>query len=58
MTEPSEVFDDIVTNDAIVKRASDITKHYDALIDGINYYNMLGEGNSSGEWSGRYRFSQ
>jgi ribonucleoside-diphosphate reductase beta chain len=44
ITEPSVVFDDIITNDAIVKRASDITRYYDDLIAGINQYNLLGEG--------------
>ena len=44
MNEPSVVFDDIVTNDAIIKRAEAITQHYDALIEGVNYYNNLGEG--------------
>ena len=44
MTEPSQVFDDIVTNEAIIKRAEAITMHYDALIEGVNYYNNLGEG--------------
>ncbi|WP_263322215.1 ribonucleotide-diphosphate reductase subunit beta [Endozoicomonas sp. Mp262] len=44
VTEPSQVFDDIVTNDAIIKRANDITCYYDDLIDGINLYNQLGEG--------------
>ncbi|MRI32087.1 ribonucleotide-diphosphate reductase subunit beta [Endozoicomonas sp. OPT23] len=44
MNEPSQVFDDIITNDAIIKRAEAITQHYDALIEGVNYYNNLGEG--------------
>ncbi len=47
VTEPSLVFDDIVTNDAIIKRANDITCYYDQLIDGINLYNQLGEGTHS-----------
>ncbi len=44
MTDPSVVFDDIVTNEAIVTRATAITKHYDALIDGVQIYNSFGEG--------------
>ena len=44
ITEPAQVFDDIITNDAIIKRASDITRYYDDLIEGINQYHLLGEG--------------
>ena len=44
VTEPSEIFDDIVTNDAIIERANDITRYYDDLIEGISLYNQLGEG--------------
>ena len=44
VNEPAEVFDDIVTNDAIIQRANDITRYYDDLIDGINLYHQLGEG--------------
>ena len=44
ITEPSVIFDDIISNDAIVKRASDITRYYDELIVGINHYNVFGEG--------------
>ena len=44
VTEPATVFDDIITNDAIVERASDITRYYDDLIKGVNLYNQLGEG--------------
>ena len=44
VTEPSEIFDDIVTNDAIIERANDITRYYDDLIEGVNLYNQLGEG--------------
>ena len=44
VTEPTEIFDDIVTNSAIVQRANDITRYYDALIEGTNLYNQLGEG--------------
>ena len=44
LSEPSAVFDDIVTNQAIVQRATDITRYYDDLIEGVNQYNLLGEG--------------
>ncbi len=44
VTEPAVVFDDIVTNDAIVERANDITRYYDELIEGVSLYNQLGEG--------------
>lgn len=42
--DPSEVFDDIVVNDAILKRASEISKYYDDLIMYSQYYNLFGEG--------------
>ena len=45
VTEPGAVFDDIVTNDAIIERANDITRYYDDLIEGVSLYNQLGEGN-------------
>ncbi len=44
VNEPAVVFDDIVTNEAITKRAKDITCYYDALIKGVNLYNQLGAG--------------
>lgn len=44
VTDPSVVFDDIVTNEAITKRATAITCHYDALIEGIRAYHELGVG--------------
>ena len=44
VTEPSEVFDDIIDNEAITKRAEAITHHYDQLINGISLYEALGEG--------------
>ncbi|MBE0438257.1 MAG: ribonucleotide-diphosphate reductase subunit beta [Gammaproteobacteria bacterium] len=39
-SNPSEVFDDIVSNDEIVKRAISVTEHYDTLINLTNemYY--------------------
>ncbi len=44
VTEPARIFDDIVTNEAITKRAKDITRYYDALIEGVSLYHQLGEG--------------
>lgn len=44
VNNPSVVFDDIVVNEAIVKRAETISKYYDDLIELQNYYNLLGEG--------------
>lgn len=44
ISEPSEVFDDIVNNEYITKRAESVTKYYDDLIEGVTYYQNLGEG--------------
>ncbi|MDP0588732.1 MAG: class Ia ribonucleoside-diphosphate reductase subunit beta [Candidatus Endonucleobacter bathymodioli] len=44
VTDPGQVFDDIVTNEAIIKRANHITCYYDTLISGVSLYNQLGEG--------------
>ncbi len=41
---PSEVFDDIVSNEAITKRATAITRYYDELIEACHWYHTLGEG--------------
>lgn len=41
---PSEVFDDIVVNEEIQKRAGDISKYYDDLIDITQLYQQHGEG--------------
>ncbi|WP_420811009.1 class Ia ribonucleoside-diphosphate reductase subunit beta [Ferrimonas lipolytica] len=41
---PAEVFDDIVVNEEILKRAGDISKYYDDLIDISQKYQQLGEG--------------
>ncbi len=38
------MFDDIVTNEQILKRASDISGYYDDLIEMTNYWHLLGEG--------------
>lgn len=42
--DPSVVFDDIVTNDQIIQRATSVTAYYDDFIEHVNYYNVLGEG--------------
>nr|WP_218059234.1 class Ia ribonucleoside-diphosphate reductase subunit beta [Gilliamella apicola] len=44
VNDPSVVFDDIVTNKEIQKRAGDIAGYYDDLISYSSYYNLLGEG--------------
>ncbi len=44
ITEPSEVFDTIVTNQEIIKRADSVTRLYDELIELVNVYNTVGEG--------------
>lgn len=44
ISDPAAVFDDIVTNEYITKRAESVTKYYDDLIEGVIYYQNLGEG--------------
>lgn len=44
MTEPSKVFDEIVTNPEIVDRAESVTRLYDELIHLVNVYTVHGEG--------------
>ncbi len=44
VNDPSIVFDDIVTNEEILKRAKDISAYYDSLIEMTGYYHLLGEG--------------
>lgn len=44
VTDPSVVFDEIVTNEHIIKRAEDIAKYYDELIESIQNYDLYGEG--------------
>lgn len=44
ITEPSEVFDHIVTNPEIIRRADSVTKLYDEFINLTNVYNIHGEG--------------
>lgn len=43
VTEPSRVFDDIVDNPQIVKRATDIAKYYDELHQLSQLYNLYGD---------------
>ena len=43
-TDPSEVFDDIVQNEEILKRAKDISQYYDDLIFYTQLYQTQGEG--------------
>ncbi|WP_445497355.1 class Ia ribonucleoside-diphosphate reductase subunit beta [Photorhabdus sp. SF281] len=44
VNDPAVVFDDIVTNEEILKRAKDISAYYDDLIEMTNNYQLLGEG--------------
>lgn len=45
-TDPSQVFEDIVINEEIQKRANDISKYYDDLI----FYTQLWQTHGEGEW--------
>ena len=42
--EPSTVFDDIVTNEYIIRRAEEIAQYYDDLIKATQHYHVFGEG--------------
>lgn len=44
VNDPSLVFDDIVGNKNIIRRARDISVYYDDLIRLTGYYHLLGEG--------------
>ncbi|MDR0219064.1 MAG: ribonucleotide-diphosphate reductase subunit beta [Enterobacteriaceae bacterium] len=44
VNDPAVVFDDIVENEQILKRAKDISTYYDDLIAMTSYYHQLGEG--------------
>ncbi|EFB71318.1 ribonucleoside-diphosphate reductase, beta subunit [Providencia rustigianii DSM 4541] len=44
VNDPAIIFDDIVENEEILKRAKDISAYYDKLIEMTNYYHMFGEG--------------
>lgn len=43
-SDPSEIFDDIVVNEEIKRRATDISKYYDDLIFATQLYQTQGEG--------------
>lgn len=45
VNDPSIIFDDIVRNENITARASDIAHYYDELIQQTMLYSQLGEGN-------------
>jgi ribonucleoside-diphosphate reductase beta chain len=42
--DPAIIFDDIVANEQIIKRAEDIAGYYDELIELTQYWQLLGEG--------------
>lgn len=44
VNNPSVVFDDVVENEHILKRAKDIANYYDDLIQYTNMYHMFGSG--------------
>ena len=44
VNDPSVIFDDIVSNENILKRARDIAGYYDDLIEMTNLYHLLGQG--------------
>ncbi len=44
VNDPAIVFDDIVSNENILRRAKDISVYYDDLIEMTGYYHLLGEG--------------
>lgn len=45
VNDPSKVFDDILENDNILKRATGIAYYYDTLYQHAQLYNLYGEGN-------------
>ncbi|AKC60631.1 class Ia ribonucleoside-diphosphate reductase subunit beta [Blochmannia endosymbiont of Camponotus (Colobopsis) obliquus] len=44
VNEPSIIFNNIITNKEIIKRAKDISFYYDSLIELTHYYHLFGEG--------------
>lgn len=42
VNDPSVIFDDIMVNDSIMKRAESVSKYYDELYDSIQVYQVLG----------------
>ena len=43
-SNPAEIFDDIVVNEEIIKRATSVTQYYDDFIEYGSYFNLFGEG--------------
>ncbi|BFM49042.1 class Ia ribonucleoside-diphosphate reductase subunit beta [Marinomonas sp. THO17] len=44
VNDPTKIFDDIVNNEEITKRADSVSKYYDRLIEMVNIYNTMGLG--------------
>ncbi|AEF54113.1 class Ia ribonucleoside-diphosphate reductase subunit beta [Marinomonas posidonica] len=44
VNDPTKIFDDIVNNEEITKRADSVSKYYDRLIEMVNLYNTMGLG--------------
>lgn len=44
VNDPTKVFDDIIVNEEIAKRAISVSKYYDDLIELVSLYNTLGLG--------------
>ena len=44
VNDPTKIFDDIVTNEEITKRADSVSIYYDRLIEMVNIYNTMGMG--------------
>ena len=44
VNDPTKIFDDIVTNAEITKRADSVSIYYDRLIEMVNLYNTMGMG--------------
>jgi ribonucleoside-diphosphate reductase beta chain len=44
VNDPTKIFDDIVTNEEITKRADSVSIYYDRLIEMVNLYNTMGMG--------------
>ncbi len=42
--DPAQVFDDIIVNEQIIKRADDIARYYDELISATQLWQLFGEG--------------
>ncbi|ADZ92330.1 class Ia ribonucleoside-diphosphate reductase subunit beta [Marinomonas mediterranea] len=44
VNDPTVIFDDIIVNEEITKRADSVSRYYDDLIEKVNLYNTLGLG--------------